>query len=333
MLKSSVVHHKNFTTKRQAKIIAKKDIIIVNQDPLVIIPLTEKASTYYGKGTRWCTSALEDNVFNEYFMGQDLTLFYVINDSRWAVVMDYNGDLDECRNITDEIVSVTETGLEEEDFERWFQENQDKIKDAKSKNPLMLFSCIETNEFNKVKEMVENGVDINIRYNYKTPLLVACCENTTEMVELFLNHGAQKDINTKDNFNNTPIYWACANSNLGMAEILLNHGAQKSINVKNQFHNTPIYIACLADNLGLVRLLLDNGAQKSINVKNHNNNTPLYQACYHHNVEMAKVLLQHGAQESINYKHNVDHTLLSGMLHGSGNQEMIDLLISYGATE
>ena len=43
---------------------------------LVIQPLTENAAKYYGKGTRWCTAAEKDNMFDEY--NQDGPLYIII---------------------------------------------------------------------------------------------------------------------------------------------------------------------------------------------------------------------------------------------------------------
>lgn len=47
---------------------------------LIIVPITRAASIFYGKGTKWCTSAAQStNFFRDYFLKQKATLFYVIH--------------------------------------------------------------------------------------------------------------------------------------------------------------------------------------------------------------------------------------------------------------
>ena len=55
--------------KKQKEREVKEDEFIKyyeDEDVLVIIPLTENASCKYGKGTRWCTAAKKENMFDEY---------------------------------------------------------------------------------------------------------------------------------------------------------------------------------------------------------------------------------------------------------------------------
>src|SRR3989304_9982442 len=55
--------------KKQKEREGKEDEFIKyyeDEDVLIIITLTEKASCKYGKGTRWCTAAKKDNQFDEY---------------------------------------------------------------------------------------------------------------------------------------------------------------------------------------------------------------------------------------------------------------------------
>ena len=39
---------------------------IVQRNPLVIVPKTEAAAKWFGKGTKWCTAADKDNMFDYY---------------------------------------------------------------------------------------------------------------------------------------------------------------------------------------------------------------------------------------------------------------------------
>jgi hypothetical protein len=64
----------------------------------VVNPLTQASSCYYGKGTKWCTSAVDNSHFNRY--NEDGKLFYVIDKSlptnnpyyKVAILKKFDGD-------------------------------------------------------------------------------------------------------------------------------------------------------------------------------------------------------------------------------------------------
>ena len=85
-------------TKRAQKRMHKKDIEVILDDDryLVVSPKTKEASVYYGKGTKWCTSSVNDNVFNEH-MEQGYKLYYIIpkdGSEKHAIAMHYSGDIE-----------------------------------------------------------------------------------------------------------------------------------------------------------------------------------------------------------------------------------------------
>jgi hypothetical protein len=47
-------------------------------DYFLVVPLSIRAAQKYGKGTKWCISASEDNQFESYFYRQDSTFFFLI---------------------------------------------------------------------------------------------------------------------------------------------------------------------------------------------------------------------------------------------------------------
>ena len=49
---------------------------------IIAIPKTEKASCYIGKGTKWCTSGRQGNMFSEYGITEGLALYYVLDRNR-----------------------------------------------------------------------------------------------------------------------------------------------------------------------------------------------------------------------------------------------------------
>lgn len=67
---------------------AKKRIITLlkTEDTTVIIPLTKESSQIYGKGTRWCTSSINNNMFGAY--ASNGFLVYVIKKDKTGKEID-----------------------------------------------------------------------------------------------------------------------------------------------------------------------------------------------------------------------------------------------------
>lgn len=63
--------------KRVVKQVDGGNVVFENDKFFVVNPLNHKSSCYYGKGTKWCTAAEENNQFNRY--NEDGKLFYIID--------------------------------------------------------------------------------------------------------------------------------------------------------------------------------------------------------------------------------------------------------------
>ena len=53
----------------------------------IIIPTNKEASCYHGTGTDWCVSKRDQDYFTEYFLENDITLVFCLNDKKekWAI--------------------------------------------------------------------------------------------------------------------------------------------------------------------------------------------------------------------------------------------------------
>ena len=53
----------------------------------IIIPTNKEASCYHGTGTDWCVSSRSENHFTHYFINNDITLIFCLNDKKekWAI--------------------------------------------------------------------------------------------------------------------------------------------------------------------------------------------------------------------------------------------------------
>lgn len=133
-------------SKRQYKKKVKSDSITVyeDDDKMVVIPLSEKASCYYGKNTQWCTAASSSrNYFNDYFGEKEVTLFYVLyknTGDKIAAARYPDGVAYEYFDQQDSVMRAMEfeeeTGFSYENLDQWYDENEQHIEKAREKfNP------------------------------------------------------------------------------------------------------------------------------------------------------------------------------------------------------
>lgn len=92
------------TSKRTIINQNKKDAIVIYEtdDSKAIVPLTRESSIIYGKNTKWCTAASDNNMFSEYFNNRDIVLIYVFTKhGKFALVT--NNDFVESPQIFNEM--------------------------------------------------------------------------------------------------------------------------------------------------------------------------------------------------------------------------------------
>jgi hypothetical protein len=84
-------------SKRQQKKIVKKkgaDIVFENDEVVVLIPKTHKASCYYGSNTKWCTASKDNSSHFDNYLGK-VTLYYILpkdGGEKVAVAVDEDND-------------------------------------------------------------------------------------------------------------------------------------------------------------------------------------------------------------------------------------------------
>jgi hypothetical protein len=96
------------TQVKRAKL--KGQYVEMNIDPAwnIIIPLNSSASCHFGKGTSWCTSAVDNIQFDNYFFKQKKILIYCIkidDYAKWAIVYDKKTDSTEFYDRNDTHIS------------------------------------------------------------------------------------------------------------------------------------------------------------------------------------------------------------------------------------
>ena len=181
---------------------------------------------------------------------------------------------------------------------------------------LMIACCNDNTEM--VKLLLKNNADTNIQNGRKYTALM-CATRNHNIFQMLLDHKA--DINLVGPFNETILYTACSIGNVKVAKKILekNRGL---MDVKEIRGRTELYTASSFGNIQLVELLLQ--AQADPNTPNKYGNTPLHIASYKGQLQVAKRLLDAQADPSV--RNNEGATPLHSASKG-GKLDVIDILL------
>lgn len=126
----------NVKSKREENQEKKSDSIVVHEDSdkMVVIPLSEESSCYYGRNTQWCTAATSStNYFNNYFGRDEITLFYILMKDGSKLAVAYTPEVSgyEAFDAEDDAIdmsTITElTGVTENNITAWYNKHKDVI--------------------------------------------------------------------------------------------------------------------------------------------------------------------------------------------------------------
>jgi ankyrin repeat protein len=139
--------------------------------------------------------------------------------------------------------------------------------------PEAIFDVVRVGNLQKIKNLINFGVSVNVRYkDGTTPLHYAACYSVNvESLKYLVSQGAE--VNVKSNDGTTPLHYAAGNNaNVKILEYLVTHGAE--INVENNNGTTPLHYAAGDNaNIEILKYLISQGAD--VNARNKCNKTPL----------------------------------------------------------
>ena len=155
-----------------------------------------------------------------------------------------------------------------------------------------IFKAIENNDFTTVKNMIENGTDVNIKdSDGVNPLIWAIWYEHYEIANFLLEKGA--DINCKDVNDDDIGDWCLEQDQIKRLEFAVEKGLE--VHPEKEYDNdTPILLwACRHNSVKVVKALLEKGAD--LTATNREYETALHIAVDSNNIEMVKLLVQYGA--------------------------------------
>ena len=138
-----------------------------------------------------------------------------------------------------------------------------------------IFYATEIGDYDRVKELLDNGKDVNIvDKNNNTPLHYACQHGYIKIVKLLIERKA--NINALDRFKVSPLSYACFYKELEIAKLLLKKN-NTNVNIVDNDGNTLLHDVCnyyRIINEELIELVISYGID-DFTVKNVNDQTPL----------------------------------------------------------
>jgi len=138
----------------------------------------------------------------------------------------------------------------------------------------------------RVRQLLDEGVDVNAADDVGTPLQWALFANQIEMVYLLLEAGAEPNI---EGPTGTPLQMAVASGNIKIVRPLLEHGADPNMGDRS----APLVAAAMKGSLEIVKLLFAHDADASFATSD--GVTALHEAAKRGHLEIAKTLVDHGA--------------------------------------
>jgi cytochrome c len=141
----------------------------------------------------------------------------------------------------------------------------------------------------KVRELLDQGADINRNSRSGTPLHVAVLANRQEIVELLIADGA--DVNASSLIFGMPLHVAAVRGSAALTSLLIANGAD--IAVQDSLGLTPLHIAAERGHRDVAELLIDAGAD--VSAEANEEETPLHMAGINQETDVMALLVAKGA--------------------------------------
>jgi serine/threonine-protein phosphatase 6 regulatory ankyrin repeat subunit B len=181
------------------------------------------------------------------------------------------------------------------------------------------------------KILLENGADVNAITQSSHTWTIAINFNDTDMIKLLLQHHADTELPAKDT-GLTALVTAIMMDNTHIVQLLLDHGANKNAVVKKphtDFVYSALGAASVLNKTNVVKLLVKRGADTEIPITIGGKPfTPLFAACKNGFTEIAEILIEAGA--NVNSETSSGETPLHSALYNN-DRKTADLLIKHGA--
>jgi len=181
-------------------------------------------------------------------------------------------------------------------------------------------------DMEKLKKLLEEGVNVNTPATYDTTALHAAANGgNKDVVQFLIGKGAKVD--ARDTFGLPPLYYAALHNYEDITDLLLDKGID--INAKH-YDYTLLYYAIFSDGdkgKDAIKLLISKGA--NVNVQDRGGFTPLNYSIWLDYGDIAELLINNGADVNAEDTRGLTPYYWAVM---HGRKDVVELLTAKGAT-
>jgi len=305
-------------TKRETKLTGAKKLF-EDENWLILIPLTQDASIFYGAGSRWCTAGVNNNRFEYYTKSGPLIIIIDKQKEREGIrdaTSKYQFHLSSDQFMDAQNRGIGKSGVLEL-MQRMPPEAQKVLEDQGiNVNTFELMSYFEYNyrqykpiPAERVKQLIAQGANPHI--GHEAVLKWAIQNNENILVDYLI-----KDPETDREVLADVVTEAAKVGNLDFVKKIVAVIGPAALNA----NGGKTLIAACGTNLELVQYLVENGAD--VNVAR---GEPLATACANGKISIARYLLEHGADP------NANNSVAYWRAYKNRRPKTLELLLSYGA--
>ncbi len=162
-----------------------------------------------------------------------------------------------------------------------------------------MFEAISQGDTESLKKFIAEGLNINQYFDFfeDTPLCLAAAIGQFDIVKLLVENGA--DVNARYEDGKFPLLSAARKEHLNIMQYLIDNGADVNAKLDNGY--TILFNAVMGNKINVVKLLLKNGADPNIKNK-FNDNGPLDHAIGNYQTNIVVSLMEYGAKPKKDYE-------------------------------
>ncbi|EAY17857.1 ankyrin repeat protein, putative [Trichomonas vaginalis G3] len=221
-------------------------------------------------------------LMNEFNIKVDLGMCVAYNNIQaFFVYLDQTGDINTCLTYSPKFNSLT--------LVKYLINNGGDVPATNSCYMTALGNAVSINSLEISELLIKHGADVNSKNQYGIPIL-HYCDDSIEMLNLFINSDANLDIRDEDG--NSVLHFLCTRFSLELIEVLIANGVD--IDARSNCGNTPLISAASCNEMETAKILINLGAD--INAANDENYTALDYARQCNNKEFEEFLISHGGK-------------------------------------
>lgn len=199
---------------------------------------------------------------------------------------------------------------------------------AQRKASVELRAACEANDLARARAAMAAGANLQAALTPlgSAALHIAAFDGKLELASMLVKEGAPVDLRRASEGLDTPMILACQNGHTEVVELLVSAGA--SIHAPDDFGATPLFIASKNGSVSIVKRLIELKAGVNTVAHGLRNNAPLAAAAYMGHAAVVQTLLKSGARPELKCE---DKQTAEDHAKREGHQKIVDILRTHHA--